>query len=116
MVERQQPRSHWVATGDLFKCLSAPLRIGIIELLVTKPHTVTALVDALGVPQPLVSQHLRVLRQHCLVEAERNGREMHYRLMDEHIAHIVRDAVAHTAEHNHPAVPDHREITGEDQP
>ena len=55
------------------------------------------LVDALGVPQPLVSQHLRVLRAADLVVGHRRGREVGYALRDDHVAHIVRDAVQHAA-------------------
>lgn len=98
--DRPTAPAHWAAASSLFKCLSAPLRIGIIELLLERPRTVTELVDALGAAQPLISQHLRVLRDHCLVEGERRGRETTYRLMDEHVAHIVRDAIAHITEHD----------------
>lgn len=90
----------WMGASALFKALSSPLRIGIVMSLVERPHTVTELVDALGVSQPLVSQHLKVLRDLCLVHATRSGREMSYALMDDHVAHIVRDAVAHVSEHD----------------
>ncbi|GAB79081.1 ArsR/SmtB family transcription factor [Austwickia chelonae] len=98
--ERMEIASRWLATADLFKVLSAPLRIGIIELLVERPRNVSELVDALGAPQPLISQHLRILRETCLVQGNRSGRETTYSLMDDHVAHIVRDAIAHTSEHD----------------
>lgn len=56
------------------------------------------LVDALDVAQPLVSQHLGVLRAARLVTSHREGREMRYSLRDAHVAHIVGDAVDHAAE------------------
>ena len=56
------------------------------------------LVEALEVPQPLVSQHLRILRSTGIVTGTRRGREVEYKLADEHIAHIVADAVAHGQE------------------
>jgi len=56
------------------------------------------LVDALGVPQPLVSQHLKILKAAGVVAGERSGREVLYRLADHHLAHIVVDAVAHASE------------------
>ncbi|MFH8385689.1 ArsR/SmtB family transcription factor [Kitasatospora sp. NPDC018058] len=60
----------------------------------------TAVVRAagLGVSQPLVSQHLRVLRTSRLVTAHRRSREVEYSLTDEHIAHIVLDAIRHACE------------------
>jgi DNA-binding transcriptional ArsR family regulator len=56
------------------------------------------LVAALGVTQPLISQHLRVLKAAGVVSGERHGREVVYRLVDEHLSHIVVDAVTHAEE------------------
>ena len=56
------------------------------------------LVDALGVTQPLISQHLRVLKAAGVVQGERKGREVVYSLVDDHLAHIVVDAVEHAEE------------------
>ncbi|HEX3300748.1 MAG TPA: metalloregulator ArsR/SmtB family transcription factor [Actinomycetota bacterium] len=61
-------------------------------------YCVHELVDAIGAAQPLVSQHLRVLRGTGLVRTRRRGREVVYELTDVHAAHIVRDAVAHASE------------------
>ena len=59
------------------------------------------LVEKLGAPQPLVSQHLRVLRGAGVVRGARRGREIAYSLVDEHVAHIVADAVSHAREVDH---------------
>ena len=83
------------AAGELLKALAAPLRIGIVTELAGGPRCVHELVDALGAPQPLVSQHLRVLRAAGLVTGERRHRQVDYRLVDAHVAHIVRDAIDH---------------------
>lgn len=56
------------------------------------------LVGALDVTQPLISQHLRVLKSAGVVSGERNGREIMYRLVGEHLSHIVIDALAHATE------------------
>jgi DNA-binding transcriptional ArsR family regulator len=56
------------------------------------------LVERLEMSQPLVSQHLRVLRGARLVGVERQGREAVYSLIDQHVAHIVADAVNHVKE------------------
>lgn len=85
--------------GELLKALSAPVRIALVTRLHTGgPACVHDLVDALGVAQPLVSQHLRILRSASIVEGRRRGREVVYVLVDEHVAHIVADAVAHVQE------------------
>lgn len=59
------------------------------------------LVDALDVPQPLVSQHLRILKAAGVVAGERSGREVMYRLVDDHLAEIIVAAISHAGE-EHP--------------
>jgi ArsR family transcriptional regulator, zinc-responsive transcriptional repressor len=86
------------AAGELLRALAAPVRIAIVLRLRQSPCCVHELVGALGVAQPLVSQHLRVLKAAGVVRGERHGREVVYQLVDEHLAHIVADAVAHVEE------------------
>ena len=50
------------------------------------------LVDALGVTQPLVSQHLRVLKQAGIVDSERSGREVTYSLIAPQVLDLLADA------------------------
>jgi ArsR family transcriptional regulator, zinc-responsive transcriptional repressor len=86
------------AARELLKVLSAPIRLAIITTLGAGPATVGALTAAVGHSQPLVSQHLRILRAGRLVHATTEGHERVYALVDEHVAHIVADAIRHTAE------------------
>lgn len=86
------------AAGDLLRALAAPVRIAIVLQLLEHSRCVHDLVDALGVTQPLISQHLRVLKAAGVVQGERRGREVVYSLVDEHLSHIVVDAVAHVEE------------------
>jgi DNA-binding transcriptional ArsR family regulator len=86
------------SAGDILRALAAPVRIAIVLQLQESQRCVHELVDALGVPQPLVSQHLRILKSAGVVAGERSGREVFYRLVDHHLAHIVLDAVAHAGE------------------
>jgi DNA-binding transcriptional ArsR family regulator len=84
--------------GDLLRVLAAPARLAIVTELAERPRFVHELVDRLGLSQPLVSSHLRVLRGARLVGVERHGREAVYSLADQHVAHIVADAVQHSKE------------------
>lgn len=84
--------------SELLRALTAPVRLALIVELDEGARCVHELVDALGVSQPLVSQHLRVLRGAGLVTSQRRGREVTYQLSDEHVAHIVRDAIHHAEE------------------
>jgi ArsR family transcriptional regulator, zinc-responsive transcriptional repressor len=93
------PRQVLDTAGDLLRALAAPVRIAIVVQLRESPRCVHELVDALGVPQPLVSQHLRILKAAGVVAGERAGREVYYRLVDHHLAEIVMAAVAHAGEY-----------------
>jgi len=55
------------AAGELLRALSAPIRVAIVAELGAGERCVHELVEKLGAPQPLVSQHLRVLRGDVLV-------------------------------------------------
>jgi ArsR family transcriptional regulator, zinc-responsive transcriptional repressor len=92
------PREILDAAGELLRALAAPVRIAIVLQLRESQRCVHELVDALGVPQPLVSQHLKILKAAGVVAGARSGREVLYRLADHHLAHIVVDAVAHAGE------------------
>ena len=86
------------AAGELLRALAAPVRIAIVVRLGAGPQCVHDLVESTGAPQPLISQHLRVLRGAGVVRGVRRGREIAYSLTDEHIGHIVADAISHARE------------------
>src|SRR5262245_3489833 len=97
-MDATEYRRYNVASG-LLHALAAPLRVAIvIELAGGGVRCVHELVDALGVAQPLVSQHLRILRSAGVVRGARRGREIEYALADEHVARIVSDAIVHSNE------------------
>lgn len=92
------PRAVLDTAGELLRALAAPVRIAIVLQLRGTARCVHELVDALALPQPLVSQHLRILKAAGVVDGERSGREVVYRLVDHHLADIVIAAVTHSAE------------------
>lgn len=91
-----------VGASELLRALAHPHRVAIVLELAGGERCVHELVGALGVTQPLVSQHLRILRADRLVVGRRRGREVAYSLGDEHLAHIVGDAVVHASERSQP--------------
>ncbi|KGM14203.1 ArsR family transcriptional regulator [Cellulomonas bogoriensis 69B4 = DSM 16987] len=100
------------AAAELFKALSSPARLRLLIELQRGPACVHELVQALGVSQSLVSQHLRVLRGAKLVSGDRRGKEIVYTLKDTHVSHLITDALAHAHE---PAAPAGPEPAGPDQ-
>jgi ArsR family transcriptional regulator len=83
---------------ELLRALGTPYRLAIVLELADGPRCVHELVDALNLSQSLASQHLRVLRSSGLVAGARRGKETVYRLADDHVAHIARDALTHGRE------------------
>jgi ArsR family transcriptional regulator, zinc-responsive transcriptional repressor len=98
MATPVQPDPSLDAASELLRALASPVRLGIVRELAAQGRAVHELVAALGVSQPLVSQHLRVLRTSRIVTARRHAREIEYSLADEHVAHIVLDAIRHATE------------------
>jgi ArsR family transcriptional regulator len=82
--------------SDLFRALASPIRVAIVHLLTERDRFVHELVEATGLAQPLVSQHLWTLRTAGLIRRTRGGQGTLYALRDEHVARIVADAIAHT--------------------
>jgi ArsR family transcriptional regulator len=66
--------------ADVLKVVAEPLRWRILQLLSREELCVCHLVEALEVAQPLVSHHLRVLREAGVVETERHRYWTYYRL------------------------------------
>jgi DNA-binding transcriptional ArsR family regulator len=66
-------------TSDPFNAIAEPRRRDILVYLALDERPVGDIVDALGVGQPSVSKHLKVLREVGLVRSRRDGRQVYYR-------------------------------------
>ncbi|HWW85085.1 MAG TPA: metalloregulator ArsR/SmtB family transcription factor [Vicinamibacterales bacterium] len=72
-------------TSDPFNAIAEPRRRSILEYLAPRERPVGEIVAELGLAQPSVSKHLRVLRDVGLVEVRRHGRQSFYRTNTERI-------------------------------
>ncbi|MFT3854520.1 MAG: metalloregulator ArsR/SmtB family transcription factor [Ilumatobacteraceae bacterium] len=86
------------AAAELLKAFAHPLRLAIVLEVRGGDRCVHDLVEALGAGQPLVSQHLKVLRQAGVLTGNRRGREILYSIADDHVIHIALDAIEHANE------------------
>jgi DNA-binding transcriptional ArsR family regulator len=66
-------------TSDVFNAIAEPRRRDILGYLAPQERAVGDIVVALGLAQPSVSKHLRVLRDVGLVDVRRDGRQAYYR-------------------------------------
>jgi DNA-binding transcriptional ArsR family regulator len=67
-------------TADVFNAVAEPRRREILDVLMAGERPVNDLVVALGLGQPQVSKHLKVLREVGLVDAREEGRQRVYRV------------------------------------
>lgn len=68
--------------ADMCSAFTEPTRILILYVLHEKSCNVTELTNLIGTPQPTVSRHLKVLRDHGLVQTCRSGATITYSLVD----------------------------------
>ena len=87
-------------TAHLFNALGEVSRLRLMELLFDGPHCVSELAQLTGQSMSLISQRLKILHLARLVEKERRGKHIYYRLHDEHIVELLRNAFDHAQEHN----------------
>jgi DNA-binding transcriptional ArsR family regulator len=73
------PMARAATSSDAFNAVAEPRRREILNYLAVKERAVGDIVVSLGLEQPSVSKHLRVLRDVGLVRVRRNGRHMFYR-------------------------------------
>lgn len=66
--------------SDLLSALAHPTRLEIIQLLRGQSLNVTQMVQMLGLRQPVVSQHLMLMRDTGIVHSEKIGKEVYYRI------------------------------------
>lgn len=92
--------------AEMFRMLADGTRIRLLWALLEAELSVTELAAAAGKPAPSVSQHLAKLRMARLVRTRREGNQVFYRLENDHVANLVRDAV-HNAEHASDGIPSH---------
>lgn len=80
------------AMAPMFAALADPVRLRIVSMLLAAPEGTSCGCDMeapLGLTQPTVSHHLKVLREAGLIEGERRGRWVHYRVVPERLEDIA---------------------------
>jgi ArsR family transcriptional regulator len=76
-----------VDLAQRFKALSDPARLRLLSLIASCGEVCACeLVDTVGVSQPTVSHHLKVLHEAGLLHRERRGKWIHYRVIPEAVA------------------------------
>jgi len=90
----QQSELALARMGKLFRGLSDPSRLAILRVLERGPLNVTAIVEATGLTQSNASTHLHCLWCCGLVQKERRGRFVYYRIRTRKVAPLIARAEA----------------------
>jgi ArsR family transcriptional regulator, lead/cadmium/zinc/bismuth-responsive transcriptional repressor len=89
------------SVANLFAVLSDPTRLQVVYALLHAPSgelCVCDLAAGLGRDDTTISHQLRVLRSHHIVSMRKVGRIVYYRLVDEHIRHLLAIGLKHANE------------------
>ena len=81
--------------AELFRSFSDTSRVRILSALVSAEMNIGALAAAVGISESAVSHHMRGLRQMRIVQSRRDGKEVYYRVEDEHIIALFQQGVRH---------------------
>ncbi len=82
--------------ADFFKVFGDPTRLRVLSFLLEQGESgVGRIADALSMSQSAISQQLKVLRQSRLVRFRKDGRNVIYRLSDDHIRRILELGIEH---------------------
>lgn len=88
------------AAAAMFRVLGDPARLRLLELLAHGERCVTEIAGHTHDEISTVSQRLKVLRAENLITRRRQGKHIYYGLADEHVIHLIRNALEH-ASHVH---------------
>jgi len=84
--------------AELFKVFGDSTRIRILYALYEEEINVNDLAEQLNMTQSAVSHQLKILKVNYLVKARREGKQMYYRLADEHVKTIIAMGKEHIEE------------------
>jgi ArsR family transcriptional regulator len=78
------------AKSEILKAIAHPVRLCIVKGLIENECNVTKIQECLNLPQSTVSQHLTKLRAAGVIEGERKGLEICYRVVSKDIKKIIK--------------------------
>lgn len=92
-----EPDEVFELAAELFRVLSAPMRLKIIGSLCQQEKNVSELLSEISTTQPNMSQHLNTLYQSGVLGKRRDGVQIYYRIVDERVANICRSVCTQIA-------------------
>ncbi len=84
--------------ADIFRLLGDANRLKVIMTCRDEGVAVGDIVKKTGLSQPLVSHHLRLLKAARLLRSEKQGKQVFYMLLDDHVKCVIEDMLTHINE------------------
>src|SRR5450830_1358913 len=88
--ELDKPDAVFEMAAELFRVMSAPMRLKIISCLCDGEKNVSFLLSKIDTTQPNMSQHLNTLYQAGVLGKRRDGVQIYYRIIDDRIPALCR--------------------------
>ncbi|MDO9218883.1 MAG: metalloregulator ArsR/SmtB family transcription factor [Lacisediminimonas sp.] len=85
-----EPDQVFELAAEVFRVMSAPMRLKIISSLCNREKNVSELLSEIKTTQPNMSQHLNTLYQAGVLGKRREGVQIHYRIIDDRVASLCR--------------------------
>ena len=76
--------------AECLKVIAHPWRLRMIQMLLNDRHMVSELAEACEIAPHMASEHLRLMQRAGLLETERQGRRVYYKVTEPHLAEIIR--------------------------
>lgn len=80
---------NYAREAEILKVLGHPIRLKIVAGLISQACNVKKIWECLELPQATVSQHLALLKNKGVIEGERDGVEVYYRVISDQARNIV---------------------------
>ena len=96
---RARAPSEYAAAAEIYRALGDSTRVKIIDELLHQELCTSDLAEIIGLSEPAVSQHLRLLRTQRVVTSHRHGQRVFYALDDDHVRDLLSLTMAHLRDH-----------------
>ena len=94
VLQKMPSEEQFSSAADIFSQLSDTSRLRILWILCHCEECVTNIAAAVGMSDPAVSHHLRILKQNGIIKSRRVGKEVHYSLAGTEAARLMHKMVA----------------------
>lgn len=84
-----QDMKDYLQKSELLKTLAHPVRLCIVRGLINQQCNVSKMQECLNLPQSTISQHLAKLKSAGIIEGERNGLEVCYKVIHQQVKDII---------------------------